>query len=921
MTQVFSPHARALLSNFYGDKDPSELFHDAAYGYGSRPELAARIEEYATKGWFMFASPVLSNVKQGLPISCFLSYVPDTVDGLIQHQSEFAYMSVMGGGVGGHWSDVRGADTVKAPGIIPFMKVLDAEQESFRQGRTRKGSYASYLDVSHPEIEEFLGVRTPSGGDANRKCLNMNIGVNISDNFMDAVISGKEWDFICPHTGEKRGSTPARKLWEAILETRFRTGEPYLHFIDTSNDWLNQWQKQKGLKIRGSNLCMAGSDRVVTSRGYLTAKELYEQGGELEVFDGVHMQKATEMRLIEKDVPTYKITLKNGLTHTVTGYHKIKTDRGETPCQDLKVGDRVHIQSNKGLFGTTSMEDEAFLLGLYQADGTQHKDIIMLDLWEDDFDLVDEIEERFERVHHKYGCDTVALRNQTGIVGTKVVGAAKFHNCTVNQSTVAKKRLASKTLKKALDFTKGEVPYWIWEADEATQWQYIRGLFYADGCVSLASSRGEPIYLSISNVNKDFLNDLHLLLRNLGLPFALHMGREAGFSSLPDGKGGYKDYPTQTCYRLVCGSKNAALLFEEKTGFLTRRGVQIENRKWRDNSRKVSEVIAVEYVEHQDVYCLTVDSETHLFVANGVITHNCSEILECTDENRSAVCCLSSLNLEMWDEWKDTGIVEDLIEFLDDVLQSFIDRCKARDILHKARYSAEMERSLGLGTMGFHSLLQKKNIPFEGVAAIGLNRKIFKTISERAKESSRRLAKERGEPQDLVGSGRRNANLIAIAPNSNSSILLGTSPSIEPWSANEFVSRTRAGVFLERNKYLAKLLDQKGLKWEDCVIEGSVQQCEHLTEAEKAVFKTAFELDQAWLLEHAAKRQEFICQGQSLNLFIGKGYSRTQFSKLHIRAWESGLKTLYYCRVDPKTQAKITIQKESKEGGCVSCEG
>ena len=937
----FSDHALSLLTSYYmtdGETDPKESLKRASLAYcGGDLELADRIYQYAVNGWFMFSSPILSNArlngdkKAGLPISCFLSFVDDSLEGLIDHSNELRWMSVLGGGVGGHWSSVRTVSD-KSPGPIPFIKTIDSDVEAYRQGKTRKGSYACYLDVSHPDIIEFLNIRVPTGGDTNRKCFNLNNAVNLSDAFMQAVLDDADWNLVDPHNKQVKETVKARELWQRILEVRFRTGEPYFFFSDTANKHLPQSLKDKGLKIHGSNLCMAGSDRVVTSRGYLTAQELYEQGGELEVFDGVAMQKSTAMQLIEKDVPTYKITLKNGLSHTVTGYHKIKTDNGETPCQDLKVGDRVHIQSNKGLFGTTSMEDEAFLLGLYQADGTQYKDIIMLDLWEDDFDLVNEVEGRFARVHHKYGYDTYEITNQHGDVYTRGREPAKFTNCTVNQSTVAKKRLSSKTLKKALDFTKGQVPYWIWESDEATQWQYVRGLFYADGCVSLASSRGEPIYLSISNVNKDFLNDLHLLLRNLGLPFALHLQREAGYANLPDGKGGYKDYPTQTCYRLVCGSKNACLLFEEKTGFLTRRGVSIENRKWRDNSRKVSEIVSIEYAGHQDVYCLTVESEAHCFVANGFITLNCNEIFLATDKDRSAVCCLSSLNIEYFDEWKDTTIIEDCITFLDNVLQYFIDNAPKQ--LHKAIYSALHERSLGLGAMGFHSYLQRKNIAFESAIAKSVNMKIFKTIKERAVKQTEELAKTRGEYLDGVGTGRRNSHLLAIAPNANSAIILDTSPSIEPWKSNAFTHRTRAGSFLTKNKYLDKILVEKNLPkeeydsiWQSIILnQGSVQHLDCLTDYQKDVFKTAFELDQMWLIEHGADRQVHICQGQSLNLFFPAGSDKAYVNAVHIMAWKKGLKGLYYLRtntgvVAEKVSTKIERKALKDYDECIACQG
>jgi len=938
----FSDHAISLLENYYmmdDEKTPSEAFKRASDAFcGGDKELASRILSYVENGWFMFSSPILSNArlegqkKSGLPISCFLTYVDDSLEGLISHSEELRWMSVMGGGVGGHWSNVRSVSD-KAPGPIPFIKTIDSDVEAYRQGKTRKGSYAAYMDVSHPDIIEFLNIRVPTGGDTNRKCFNLNNAVNLTDAFMTAVVENKEWNLIDPHTKQIKETVQARELWQRILEVRFRTGEPYFFFSDTANKHLPQPLKDKGLKIHGSNLCIAGSDRVVTNKGYLTAKELYDLGEELEVFDGTASQKATAMQLIEKDVATYKITLKNGLEHTVTGYHKIKTEKGDIACDDLKIGDRVFIQSNKGLFGTINMEDEAFLLGQYHADGTQYQDIIMLDLWEDDFDLVLEIEERFARVHKKYGCDTYEVKNQHGTVCTRGREPAVFTNCTVNQSTVAKKRLASKTLKKALDFTKATIPYWIWESDEATQWQYVRGLFYADGTVSVGGGKGEPIYLSITNVNLPFIKELQILLRNLGMPFSLHISAEEGMKLMPDGRGGYKEYACKTAYRLVCGSKNACLVFEEKTNFLTRRGVNIENKVWRDNSRKVSEVISIEYAGHQDVYCLTVDSKENHFVSNGFITHNCNEIFLATDKDRSAVCCLSSLNVEYFDEWKNTSIVEDCITYLDNVLQYFIDNAPQPQ-MKRAVYSAIQERSLGLGAMGFHSYLQRKNIAFESPIAKGVNKKIFSLIKERAVKQTELLAKERGEYLDGVGYGRRNSHLLAIAPNANSAIILDTSPSIEPWKSNAFTHRTRAGAFLSKNKYLDKILLDKNMPkeeydaiWQSIILnQGSVQHLECLTDYQKAVFKTAFELDQMWLIEHGADRQEFICQGQSLNLFFPAGSDKAYVNAVHLMAWKKGLKGLYYLRtstgvVAEKVSTKIERKALKDYDECIACQG
>jgi len=569
----FSDHALSLLTSYYmtdGETDPKESLKRASLAYcGGDLELADRIYQYAVNGWFMFSSPILSNArlngdkKAGLPISCFLSFVDDSLEGLIDHSNELRWMSVLGGGVGGHWSSVRTVSD-KSPGPIPFIKTIDSDVEAYRQGKTRKGSYACYLDVSHPDIIEFLNIRVPTGGDTNRKCFNLNNAVNLSDAFMQAVLDDADWNLIDPNNKQVKETIKARELWQRILEVRFRTGEPYFFFSDTANKYLPQSLKDKGLKIHGSNLC--------------------------------------------------------------------------------------------------------------------------------------------------------------------------------------------------------------------------------------------------------------------------------------------------------------------------------------------------------------------------------NEIFLPTSKDRSAVCCLSSLNIEYFDEWKDTTIIEDCITFLDNVLQYFIDNAPKQ--LHKAIYSAMHERSLGLGAMGFHSYLQRKNIAFGSAIAKSVNMKIFKTIKERAVKQTEELAKTRGDYLDGVGTGRRNSHLLAIAPNANSAIILDTSPSIEPWKSNAFTHRTRAGSFLTKNKYLDKILVEKNLPkeeydsiWQSIILnQGSVQHLDCLTDYQKDVFKTAFELDQMWLIEHGADRQVHICQGQSLNLFFPAGSDKAYVNAVHIMAWKKGLKGLYYLRtntgvVAEKVSTKIERKALKDYDECIACQG
>jgi ribonucleoside-diphosphate reductase alpha chain len=576
-----TPQALELIKGYYlrgKEKSPQEAYARACVAYSAGDvELAQRLYDAVSNGYFMFSSPILSNAPmpgeqaKGLPISCFLSYVPDTLEGLIEHQSELAWLSVKGGGVGGHWSDVR-AVSDKAPSPIPFIKVADSAMTAYKQGQTRKGSYAAYMDISHPDVVEFLNIRIPTGGDSNRKCFNLNNAINITDDFITAVVSGDTWNLRDPYDDSIRDTVDAREMWERLLETRFRTGEPYLNFIDEANRQLPQTLKEKGLEIRGSNLC----------------------------------------------------------------------------------------------------------------------------------------------------------------------------------------------------------------------------------------------------------NEIHLP----------------------------------------------------------------------------------------------------------------------TNEDRTAVCCLSSVNLEIFDEWKETSLVCDLITMLDNVLTCFIKDAPLK-YMRKAINSASMERSLGLGAMGFHSYLQKKNIPWESALAVGHNNKMFKLIKEQAVEATKALADVRVPYFDGPKSGRRNSHLLAIAPNANSGMILGTSPSIEPIKSNSFVHKTRIGSHLIKNKHLEKVIEEHRLRlgkdkdwlvkeWRDIGHHnGSVQHLDYLTEWEKDVFKTAFELDQMWVVQHAGDRQEFICQGQSVNLFFPAGSDKNYVSRVHLQAWKAKLKGLYYLRTSATSSAENIGQqvtrvalKDFMEGDeCLACQG
>lgn len=327
----------------------------------------------------------------------------------------------------------------------------------------------------------------------------------------------------------------------------------------------------------------------------------------------------------------------------------------------------------------------------------------------------------------------------------------------------------------------------------------------------------------------------------------------------------------------------------------------------------------------------------------GLIVHGsnlCNEIFLPTNEERTAVCCLSSPNIEKYDEWKDTNMIKDIVRTLDNVLEFFI--CTAPEGMKKAVFSATKERSIGVGIMGFHSYLQSKGVPFESGgfnSAAQFNYEVFKKIKNDCYEESEQLGKERGFPDDCIALKRRNANLIAIAPTANNSLIVGTSPSVEPWNSNCFVQNTRAGDFVIKNKHLQSLFNEKGFDeaqqeklWNQIVQDdGSVQKIKELSKQEKDVFKTAFEIKQDWIIEHASVRQQFICQGQSINLFFLSGADKSYVERVHFDAWRKGLKGLYYFRTKSKVNAEKVQNKVEREAlvdgttinsaTCLSCEG
>ena len=906
-----------LLPNQTVDEKLNSICKYAASFYKDEEGLKEKFLELFERGWCSLSSPIWANFGEdrGLPISCFNTYIPDSMDGIYGALHEVAMETKLGGGTSGYFklrsigSPIKGGGI--SSGLMSFVELFDTTTKVVSQAGVRRGAFAAYVDIEHPEIEKFLTVK-----DKQSSLQSINTGICVSDEWMKLMEDGDK---------EKR------EIWAKILKSRREKGIPYLFFSDTVNKNKPQIYKDTNSTIHSSNLCMIGSDRVVSDRGYLTAQELYEQGGELILFDGEKPINSSEMKLRERNAEVYKVTLENGMTHTVTSYHGMakindKNEIERTELKDLKIGDYIAVQTKKGLFGTKAMVDEAFLLGLYQSDGTQHKDNIMIDLWENDFDLIEEINSKFSNVFYKYGCDKYKIQNQYGVEFERNISPPKLKEEAVSQSDIKKMRLVSNCLKKSLNFEKGYVPTWIWESNEETQWEYVRGLLYADGTVFKSSSKGNPIQISYADINYGFLEDLQKLFNNLGLSSSIRLLKKEGEANLPDGKGGYKNYNVKNCYRLIIGNKNDALIIEEKTKFLSRKNIDLGKREYRDNTKKRYKVKSIEFSGYEDVYCPTVYTNEHIFVANGMLTFNCNEIYLPTSETESFVCCLLSMNLFTYDEWENTDAVKLAVMFLDAVMSDFIKKVKDIPSMYKTYNFAKRHRALGLGVMGWHSLLQQKMIPFESFEAQQLNTSIFKYLKENSYKASIEIGDKYGhapifdevETSDIK---RRNTTLLALAPTTSSSSILGqVSPSVEPYASNYFVVGLAKGSFTRKNLQLENLLINKNKNTEDVwksIIQnqGSVQHLDFLTDREKEVFKTFQEISPFTIIQQASARQYFIDQGQSINLKIPNAMSIRDVNKVHMEAWKLGLKGLYYQRGTSVAKEAVLSMME-----CKSCE-
>ena len=903
------------------ETSPQQTFARAAtaYCFGDLA-FAQRLYDYVSKGWFMFASPVLTNAPEvmwpsftesqwdearvwfganvpmkALPISCYLSSSTDELDGLIKARSETAYLSAAGGGIGVYMAN-RAPDG-KSTGVLSHLRGYDADALSYKQTSSRRGSIAAYLRVDHPEIKHFLEMRNPIGGDANKKCLNLHQGLVLTDAFMEAVVRGDDYPLVDPKHGETGETLNAREVWEEVMQMRFETGEPYLLFVDTVNKNLPKQITNPMYHVTQSNLCVAPETLVLTSKGQQVISELVDQ--EVEVWNGKQFSKTT-VRKTGVNQKLIKVSFSNGSVIECTPYHKfyVKNDYHgavvEVRAADLSVGDKM-IKFDLPTIKGERLLDHAYANGFYSGDGC---------------------EVRGRQRLYFYG-EKQSLIQHCGDIFT-----SWYDQPDQDRQYGETDKLQNKFFVPDASYTVG------------SRLEWLAGLFDSDGCVL---TNGNTQSIQVGSIRPEFLNDVRMMLQTLGVNAKVTKVHDGGVKMLPknDGSDEFSEFVVQPFHRLLIGQSGVRKLVY--LGLTTHRLVFNKNVPNRNAEQFIKVNSVVDAGRISDTYCFT-EQLRNMGMFNGILTGNCSEITLYTSASRTAVCCLSSLNLEYYDEWKDTNIVEDLVRMLDNVLETFLLKGDPNKIPRALR-SARKERAIGLGTFGFHSLLQRKNIPFESGgfgSATQVNNIVYSTIKERAYAESQRLAASRGEPTDCAGSGFRNSHLTALAPNASSSAFFGASPSVEPLSANLFTSSGRAGNHTLKNKYLEQQLEILGLNtkevWQSIKERGgSVQHIDELPESVKMVFRTAREIDQRWIIEHAAARQKYIDQSQSVNLFVESDVTMQMMSDLHILAWFKGLKSLYYLRANAGKKADISVGGAKKSVAnnpvkfdleeCLSCEG
>lgn len=897
--QLLTRYGQATLADRYllPGEGPQDLFARVAKAYADDENHAQRLYDYMSQHWFMPATPILSNggTDRGLPISCFLNEADDDMQGIVDNWVENVWLACRGGGIGTYWGNIRSIGEAvgavgKTSGVVPFIKVQDALTLAISQGSLRRGSAAVYLPVDHPEIEEFIEIRRPTGGDPNRKALNLHHGVTIPDAFMEAVEKGTKWQLRSPKTGQVIRKVEARALWARLLTARIETGEPYMIFIDTVNRDRPIWHQEMGLDVVMSNLCVAPETKILTKDGYQTISKLKDQ--KVAVWNGEEWSEVT-VRQTGRNQRLLKVTFSDGSTLECTPEHKFYVQEGYNRSAVVREVRAKDLLPNQKLIKLSLPADiehgeqqfpRAYMHGFFCGDGTYTKgNKPLLHLYGEKKELV------------------VPLSSDGVLKGSGIEQPSSDRLSFLLPHDLA---------------PKFQVPGIEHSIQSKLAW--LAGLLDADGNVV---RNGETFGVHLASINSEFLQEVRYLLHTLGVQPKITVLHEARKAALPNGNGGTAFFNCQPINRMIITAHDTKHLLDlgMRCHRLDFSGMDNPNR----DARQFVRVVSVEDEGRiDDTYCFT-EPKRHMGVFNGLLTGQCTEITLPTSKDRTAVCCLSSLNLETIDQWwLHPLFIGDVMRFLDNVLTDFIN--KAPESHRKAAMSAMAERSVGLGVMGWHSLLQQRMIPFDSPKAADLNRYIFAQIQHLVDRANQELAVEKGSCPDAASRGyiARFSNCTSIAPTASISGIAGeASPGIEPWMANVFTQKTLSGSFTLRNRYLAEQLDACGRNtsevWASIAANGgSVQHLDFLTHQQKEVFRTALEIDQMAIINQAGDRQQYIDQSQSVNLFVPANCSKAYLHRLHMNAWKRGLKSLYYLR----SQSIQRADAISTDAECIACQ-
>ena len=813
-----------------------------------RDEYESKFYQLMWEGILSPASPVLANTgtDRGTPVSCSGQYIADSVDSFYTNLRETALLSKNSFGTSGYFGDIRPRGSKitgggVANGAKPVIEDFFQCASNISHGGMRVGSFAAFVNMADPVFDECV-----SSLHLDHK--GKNYGWIIDDEFTEHL---------------RKGEPTALAKWQKALHAKLLSGKGYLFFPDKANRHRPQMYKDLELGIKATNLCCMTSDqRVVTDKGILTVKELYELGTPNLVvgLDGV--SKASPMLLPRPNAPIVQIETAEGYHHKVTPDHRVwKKDYGWIEAQQLVEGDKILTQQIEGLFGSQHNPDLALIMGLVAGDGTYTDYSVCIDLWKDKtLQFSNEIEQK------------VALLIQNQEVNTSSTLTPTF------SIQGDKARLSSAPLARVLanegftKETKTQVPDLVWKGTKETVEHYLRGLYVTDGHIQ---SSNEVCSLVLASVSKEFLQDIQILWANLGVKTSINKMREGGLKDF--GKGGI--YDTQPCYRLLITSIQGCQIAEKALRLgKFRSGTTVDNYNERLTKQGYAQKLYATFtglteLPNEDAYCLMVDSDTHAWTVNGLITHN-TEIMLHSSEEYTYSCILSSLNLFHWDRIKDSTAVFDSMVFLDCLCSEFIKVAEHNPGLEKVLEFTRKGRAVGLGVMGFSTYLQSKLIPYEGLDTMYLNNDIFKHIHDETLRASQWLAEILGEPEWCKGYGVRNTHRTAVAPTKSTAGLLGgmsESVSVDPaWA---FTAGSVVGEIARIPPVFLKVMKDKGVYNQATITDiinhvGSVQHVDWLDPLEKLVFKNAFECDPFATFRYAKQRQKYLCQGQSLNFFI-----------------------------------------------------